>query len=265
KETGGAVEVLFERLLSPTQFMGMCRASHTPKVGAHILLAAGVRLTVLQQDRGFFTFEANEEVISLLQTQGELPLPPYITHQPNAEDMMRYQTVYAEHEGAVAAPTAGLHFTLELLAQLPCETAMLTLHVGAGTFLPVRENDLSKHQMHSEAYAIDASTQQKISHCQAMGGRVIAVGTTSLRALEAYANSGQASGETNIFITPGHHFKMVDALITNFHLPKSTLLMLVSAFAGMDFIKQIYAHAIEKRYRFFSYGDAMFLEKYVQV
>jgi len=201
----------------------------------------------------------------LLERFGELPLPPYIEHQPDSEDAQRYQTVIAKNPGAVAAPTAGLHFDkaiLEKLNGLGIAQATITLHVGAGTFTPVREEDLSKHNMHSEWFSIPESTLKAIEDTKQSGGRVIAVGTTSLRALESYAISGQSTGDTKLFITPGFQFKTVDCLITNFHLPKSTLLMLVSAFAGLDHIRTAYQHAINQRYRFFSYGDAMFIHRF---
>jgi S-adenosylmethionine:tRNA ribosyltransferase-isomerase len=198
----------------------------------------------------------------LLERFGELPLPPYIEHQPDGEDAQRYQTVVAKNPGAVAAPTAGLHFDEAILKQLHdlgVKQATVTLHVGAGTFTPVREEDLSKHKMHYEWFSIPQSTLQTIAETKNNGSRIIAVGTTSLRALESQAQSGQSSGETNLFITPGFQFKTVDCLLTNFHLPKSTLLMLVSAFAGVGNIRAAYQHAIHQKYRFFSYGDAMFL------
>ena len=191
-----------------------------------------------------------------------MPLPPYIEHQPDNEDAQRYQTVLAKNPGAVAAPTAGLHFDeiiLQNIKALGVQQATITLHVGAGTFSPVREEDLSKHQMHHEWFSIPEATLKMIVNTKQAGGRVIAVGTTSLRAIESHAISGQRSGETNLFITPGFEFKTVDCLLTNFHLPKSTLLMLVSAFAGVENIRAAYQHAIAQRYRFFSYGDAMFL------
>jgi S-adenosylmethionine:tRNA ribosyltransferase-isomerase len=206
-------------------------------------------------------------VLEVLQRLGRLPLPPYIAHVPTADDEARYQTVYANEPGAVAAPTAGLHFDEAMLKRLAGQgirTAQVTLHVGAGTFQPVRVDTLAEHRMHSERYTIPQATVDAIDQTRARGGRVVAVGTTSLRALEAAAQSGKlhsGSAETDIFITPGYRFRVVDTLITNFHLPRSTLLMLVSAFAGIDTIRSAYAHAIAERYRFFSYGDAMLLEK----
>jgi S-adenosylmethionine:tRNA ribosyltransferase-isomerase len=213
-------------------------------------------------DGRFYEVRFPENVFSLLERFGELPLPPYIEHQPDGEDAQRYQTVVAKNPGAVAAPTAGLHFDeaiLQKIKDLGVNQATVTLHVGAGTFTPVREEDLSKHKMHYEWYSIPNETLEAIQTTKNNGGRVIAVGTTSLRALESQAASGQSSGETNLFITPGYQFKTVDCLLTNFHLPKSTLLMLVSALAGVDNIRAAYQHAISQKYRFFSYGDAMFL------
>jgi S-adenosylmethionine:tRNA ribosyltransferase-isomerase len=219
---------------------------------------------MIGHDGRFYEVRFPENVFGLLERFGELPLPPYIEHQPDQEDANRYQTVVAKNPGAVAAPTAGLHFDeaiLKQLSELGVKQATVTLHVGAGTFTPVREEDLTKHKMHYEWFSIPAQTLAAIETTQKAGGRVIAVGTTSLRALESQAQTQQASGETNLFITPGYTFKIVDCLLTNFHLPKSTLLMLVSAFAGVDNIRNAYQHAIQNKYRFFSYGDAMFLSR----
>jgi S-adenosylmethionine:tRNA ribosyltransferase-isomerase len=219
---------------------------------------------MLGTDGRFYEVRFPENIFSLLEHFGELPLPPYIEHQPNQDDANRYQTVLAKNPGAVAAPTAGLHFDQLILNQLQAlgvKQATVTLHVGAGTFTPVREEDLSKHKMHYEWFSIPAETMAAIEATHQAGGRVIAVGTTSLRALESQAQTQQNSGETNLFITPGYTFKTVDCLLTNFHLPKSTLLMLVSAFAGVDNIRNAYQHAIQEEYRFFSYGDAMFLSR----
>jgi S-adenosylmethionine:tRNA ribosyltransferase-isomerase len=193
-----------------------------------------------------------------------VPLPPYITHADEAQDEQRYQTVFAKNPGAVAAPTAALHFDETLLAQIAAlgvQIAHVTLHVGAGTFQPVKTENLAEHQMHSEWYEVPQATQQAIADCRARGGRVVAVGTTSVRTLESWAQSGQTSGDTTIFITPGFAFQVVDLLVTNFHLPKSSLMMLVSAFAGYDHVMALYAHAIQQGYRFFSYGDAMLLRR----
>jgi S-adenosylmethionine:tRNA ribosyltransferase-isomerase len=266
KETGGNVELLIERISGENQAWVQIRASKVPKTGAivHIHNQAGESFPVemLDYDGRFYEVRFPENVFALLERFGELPLPPYIEHQPDSEDAQRYQTVVAKNPGAVAAPTAGLHFDEAILQQfkdLGVRQATVTLHVGAGTFTPVREEDLSKHKMHHEWFSIPQTTLQAITDTKLKGGRVIAVGTTSLRALESQALSQQSSGETNLFITPGFEFKTVDCLLTNFHLPKSTLLMLVSAFAGMENIRAAYQHAIAQRYRFFSYGDAMFL------
>ncbi|OWF65286.1 tRNA preQ1(34) S-adenosylmethionine ribosyltransferase-isomerase QueA [Polynucleobacter hirudinilacicola] len=266
KETGGNVELLIERISGDRQAWVQIRASKVPKTGSIILIhnQAGETFPVemLGYDGRFYEVRFPENVFELLERFGELPLPPYIEHQPDDEDAQRYQTVVAKNPGAVAAPTAGLHFDETILRQLNnlgIKQATITLHVGAGTFTPVREEDLTKHKMHHEWFSIPAETLQAIEETKQKGGRVIAIGTTSLRALESKAISQQSSGETNLFITPGFEFKTVDCLLTNFHLPKSTLLMLVSAFAGMDNIRAAYQHAIAQKYRFFSYGDAMVL------
>jgi S-adenosylmethionine:tRNA ribosyltransferase-isomerase len=266
KETGGIIELLIERISGEKQAWVQVRASKVPKTGSivHLYNQTGETLPVemIGYDGRFYEVGFPEDIFSLLERFGELPLPPYIEHQPDREDAQRYQTVVAKNPGAVAAPTAGLHFDeniLQDLKNLGVNQAAVTLHVGAGTFTPVREEDLSKHKMHYEWYSIPRDTLQAIETTKKNGGRVIAVGTTSLRALESQAASGQSSGETNLFITPGYQFKTVDCLLTNFHLPKSTLLMLVSAFAGMDNIRAAYQHAIHQKYRFFSYGDAMLL------
>jgi S-adenosylmethionine:tRNA ribosyltransferase-isomerase len=268
KETGGNVELLIERISAENQAWIQIRASKVPKTGSmiHIHNQAGETFSVemIGHDGRFYEARFPENVFSLLDRFGELPLPPYIEHQANQEDASRYQTVVAKHPGAVAAPTAGLHFDeviLNQLRELGVKQASVTLHVGAGTFTPVREEDLSKHQMHYEWFSVPAETITAIEATHKGGGRVIAVGTTSMRALESHALTREASGETNLFITPGYQFKVVDCLITNFHLPKSTLLMLVSAFAGVDNIRNAYQHAIQNQYRFFSYGDAMFLSR----
>jgi len=266
KETGGNVEMLIERISGEKQAWVQIRASKVPKTGStvHIHNLAGETFPVemIGYDGRFYEVRFPENVFSLLERFGELPLPPYIEHQPDSEDAQRYQTIVAKNPGAVAAPTAGLHFDeviLQKIKDLGVNQATVTLHVGAGTFTPVREEDLSKHKMHYEWFSIPDETLQAIDATKKNGGRVIAVGTTSLRALESQAASGKSSGETNLFITPGYQFKTVDCLLTNFHLPKSTLLMLVSAFAGMENIRAAYQHAIQQKYRFFSYGDAMFL------
>ena len=266
KETGGLVELLIERISGEQQAWVQVRASKVPKIGSivqiHNQAGETFEVEMIGYDGRFYEVRFPENVFALLERFGELPLPPYIEHQPDGEDAQRYQTVVAKNPGAVAAPTAGLHFDEPILQQLQdlgVNHATVTLHVGAGTFTPVREEDLSKHKMHYEWFSIPDSTLQTIEETKRNGGRIIAVGTTSLRALESYAITGQNSGETNLFITPGFQFKTVDCLLTNFHLPKSTLLMLVSAFAGVDNIRIAYQHAIQQQYRFFSYGDAMFL------
>jgi len=266
KETGGNVELLIERISGEKQAWVQIRASKVPKTGmiVHIHNQAGETFPVemIGYDGRFYEVRFPENVFSLLERFGELPLPPYIEHQPDGEDAQRYQTVVAKNPGAVAAPTAGLHFDESILQELKAlgvQQAAVTLHVGAGTFTPVREEDLTKHKMHYEWFSIPNETLLAIEATKKNGGRVVAVGTTSMRAMESQAASGQSSGETNLFITPGYQFKTVDCLLTNFHLPKSTLLMLVSAFAGMDNIRAAYQHAIHRKYRFFSYGDAMFL------
>jgi S-adenosylmethionine:tRNA ribosyltransferase-isomerase len=245
------------------------RASHPPRVGATIELPGGASATVCERDERFFRlrFDLPTTLAAYLEQHGAVPLPPYIARAPESADAERYQTVYARHPGAVAAPTAGLHFDQALLAALRTRQvgfAYVTLHVGAGTFLPVDSDDLSQHRMHSERFSISRATLAAIDETRTRGRTVVAVGTTSLRALEAAAAGNAADGgesETSLFITPGFRFRVVDRLLTNFHLPRSTLLMLVSAFAGYDAIRTAYAHAIAARYRFFSYGDAMLLER----
>jgi S-adenosylmethionine:tRNA ribosyltransferase-isomerase len=216
------------------------------------------------RDGPLFRFAFSEDPYALMERHGHVPLPPYITHGDTADDAQRYQTVFAKHPGAVAAPTAALHFDDAVLAALDArgvERASVTLHVGAGTFQPVKTEDIAQHRMHSEWYQVPPATQQAIADMRARGGRLVAVGTTTVRTLESWASTGQASGDTDIFITPGFAFREVDLLLTNFHLPKSTLLMLVSAFAGYEHMMALYRHAVESRYRFFSYGDAMLLAR----
>ena len=274
KATGGKVELLIERVLNGNQVAAHMRVSKKPEVGATIRLAGadGLSATLLgrwpEADGPLFRFvlsnDRGEDPYTLMERHGHVPLPPYITHTDSAEDAARYQTVFAKHPGAVAAPTAALHFDQGLLDQLSAmglQQAQVTLHVGAGTFQPVKTENLAEHRMHSEWYDVPAATQEAIAQCRARGGRVVAVGTTTVRTLESWAQSGQARGETQIFITPGFQFQVVDLLITNFHLPKSTLMMLVSAFAGHAHIMGLYAHAVRERYRFFSYGDAMLLSR----
>jgi S-adenosylmethionine:tRNA ribosyltransferase-isomerase len=270
KASGGAVELLVERILDAQAVLAHIRASRAPKVGARLKLADAIDAEVIGRDDDLFhvKFLGEMPVLDLLEQYGALPLPPYITHAAEAEDDERYQTVYAKHAGAVAAPTAGLHFDeamLNLLKDKGVNIAYVTLHVGAGTFQPVRVDNIEDHKMHSEIYHIPIETADLIASTKAAGNSVVAVGTTSLRSLESAArlnsNKLAGDGETNIFITPGFQFKIVDKLITNFHLPKSTLLMLVSAFAGFEPIKNAYAHAVKQEYRFFSYGDAMILDR----
>ena len=269
KSNGGNVELLVERVLDAHNVLAHIRASRSPKAGARLKLADAIDAEVISRDDDLFhvKFLNDAPVLDLLEHYGALPLPPYITHAAEAEDDERYQTVYAKHAGAVAAPTAGLHFDDAMLSELQAKgvnIAYVTLHVGAGTFQPVRVDNIEDHKMHSEIYHISPETVAMIKATKANGGKIIAVGTTSLRALESAAQHGDlksGQGETNIFITPGFKFKIIDKLITNFHLPKSTLLMLVSAFAGFEPIKNAYTHAVTQQYRFFSYGDAMLLEK----
>jgi S-adenosylmethionine:tRNA ribosyltransferase-isomerase len=262
RDTGGRIEFLVERVLDERRASGLLRASHPPRPGAPVTLG-GARATVVERGPPFWTLEFDEPVMPLLERAGRLPLPPYIAEDPGRDDESRYQTVYARSPGAVAAPTAGLHFDAAVLTDLAARgvsTATLTLHVGAGTFQPVRDDDVERHVMHAERFSIPPATEAAIDAARARGGRVVAVGTTTLRALEATRGRG-GDGETNLFIRPGYRFAVVDCLLTNFHLPRSTLLMLVSAFAGVDRIRDAYAHAIRARYRFYSYGDAMLLER----
>jgi S-adenosylmethionine:tRNA ribosyltransferase-isomerase len=267
KATGGQVEVMVERAVGPHEALAQIRASKSPPTGSRIRLADAFDVVVLGRVGEFYhlRFPTQENLLDLLERHGKLPLPPYIRRSADGDDESRYQTVYAREPGSVAAPTAGLHFDgamLERLAATGVRTAWLTLHVGAGTFQPVRTNDLGEHRMHRERYVLPEETVAAIAATRATGGRVIAVGTTSLRALEGAVQDGTleaGSSETDLFVLPGFRFQVVDALITNFHLPKSTLLMLVSAFAGMQPIRRAYAHAVARSYRFFSYGDAMFI------
>jgi len=269
KETGGKVEILLERILDDQRMLAQLRASKTPKPGSMIHLQDGIKLELMERQEDMFVLDVIGEmtVLKLMQQVGHMPLPPYIQRDDNVEDIDRYQTVYARNPGAVAAPTAGLHFTGELMQDITeqgIDSVFVTLHVGAGTFQPVRVDNIEEHQMHSEYLEVSADVCEKVKQCKARGGRVIAVGTTAVRCLETAAQAGELKpyqGETDIFIYPGYDFKVVHALITNFHLSESTLLMLVSAFAEQDNIMDAYQHAIEKRYRFFSYGDAMFLCK----
>jgi S-adenosylmethionine:tRNA ribosyltransferase-isomerase len=267
KETGGKVEVLIERVIDQRHVHAQVRASKSPLPGMKIRLADAFDAIVGERVGEFYELQFPDDVFELIEAHGRLPLPPYITHDADAYDETRYQTVYAKIPGAVAAPTAGLHFDEALLARLQAKgigLAYITLHVGAGTFQPVRNENLAEHNMHSEWYTISQQAVDAVRAAQAAGRDVVAVGTTSMRALESASQDGElkaGSADTRLFITPGYTFKTVSRLITNFHLPKSTLLMLVSAFAGYDVIRAAYQHAIAQRYRFFSYGDAMFLTR----
>jgi len=276
KPSGGQVEVMLERLLSDNEFLALARSNKVLKPGQILLLNSEPALRFIERVGAFFKFEMLEQAqqsgYALFHQNGNMPLPPYIKRAVDSQDTGRYQTVYAQADGAVAAPTAGLHFNpaiLEQLQQKGVGLAELTLHVGAGTFQPVKVDDVTQHKMHSEWIEVSAEVLQKIERTRAAGGRVIAVGTTTVRALESVAQRNQQTGcdplqayqgPSDIFIYPGYQFSMVDALLTNFHLPKSTLLMMISAFSGSEQVKAAYAHAIAQRYRFFSYGDAMFLQ-----
>jgi S-adenosylmethionine:tRNA ribosyltransferase-isomerase len=276
KPTGGKLELLIERVLTGNQVAAHLRVSKKPEVGTTVTLVGApgthdnLRATLLGRwpdaHGGMFRFvlsnDAGDDPHTLMARHGHVPLPPYITHADSTEDAARYQTVFAQNPGAVAAPTAALHFDDALLAAIDAmgvQRAHVTLHVGAGTFQPVKTDNLAEHQMHSEWYNVPQATQQAIADCRARGGRVVAVGTTTVRTLESWAQTGQACADTRIFITPGFEFKLVEVLVTNFHLPKSSLMMLVSAFAGHERVMALYSHAIAEKYRFFSYGDAMLL------
>jgi S-adenosylmethionine:tRNA ribosyltransferase-isomerase len=267
KPSGGKIEALVERVVAPRRAMAMLRASHAPKAGQTLHFDGSVEATVVGRRGEFFLLEFEQSVLDVLERCGELPLPPYIERQPDSEDEARYQTIYARVSGAVAAPTAGLHFDQAMLRRLEsmgAKSAFVTLHVGAGTFQPVRVDDLDRHVMHSEYYRIPDATVEAVGEARRRGGRVLSVGTTGLRALESAAQTGSliaGDGETTLFVRPGYRFRVVDRLLTNFHLPRSTLLMLVSAFAGTENICRAYRHAVQMRYRFFSYGDAMLIER----
>ncbi len=278
KATGGKLELLVERVLTGNQVAAHMRVSKKPEVGATVALTGApgtsdnLRATLLGRwpdvEGPLFRFvlsnDQGDDPYTLMERHGHVPLPPYITHTDSADDATRYQTVFAKNPGAVAAPTAALHFDEAMFAQLDAmgvHRAFVTLHVGAGTFQPVKTENLNEHQMHSEWYDMPQATIDAIAACKARGGRIVAVGTTSVRTLESWAQTGLARGDTNIFITPGFDFKLVDVLVTNFHLPKSSLMMLVSAFAGYEPIMSLYRHAIAQHYRFFSYGDAMLLQR----
>lgn len=278
KTTGGKLELLVERVLGGNQVAAHLRVSKKPEIGATVSLLSAPgsdeRLSATLLGRWpdangpLFRFvlanDAGDDPLTLMARHGHVPLPPYITHGDGPQDAQRYQTVFAKNPGAVAAPTAALHFDDALLAEIDAlgvQRAHVTLHVGAGTFQPVKTENLAEHQMHSEWYDVPEATQRAIADCRARAGRIVAVGTTSVRTLESWAASGQATGDTRLFITPGYEFQLVDTLVTNFHLPKSSLMMLVSAFAGYEQVMALYAHAIRQRYRFFSYGDAMLLNR----
>ena len=269
KASGGKIEALIERVIDEHTALAHLRSSKSPKAGTELIFDGDVRAVMLERVGELFKiqFSGSQNVYELLEQHGALPLPPYIERAADDDDDTRYQTVYAKHQGAVAAPTAGLHFTEEILNHLKnkgVEFAEVTLHVGAGTFQPVRVDNIADHKMHSEWFNIPEQTVQQIESAKARGNKIWSVGTTSLRAIESAARSGSlkaGTGDTDIFITPGYEFQVIDCLLTNFHLPKSTLLMLVSAFSGYDRIRQIYQHAIAQEYRFFSYGDAMILGK----
>ncbi|OZI26510.1 tRNA preQ1(34) S-adenosylmethionine ribosyltransferase-isomerase QueA [Bordetella genomosp. 9] len=267
KASGGKIEVLVERITGPRRALAHVRASKSPGPGTVLRLADAFEAVVEGRAGELFDLSFTEDVLALLDAHGATPLPPYITHAPDSDDDTRYQTVYAREPGAVAAPTAGLHFDqamLDRLEALGVGRAFVTLHVGAGTFQPVRVDNIADHVMHAEWYTVPQATADAVARAKAAGGRVVAVGTTSARALESAAGQHlplrATQGDTRLFITPGYRFQALDVLITNFHLPQSTLLMMVSALAGMEPIRRAYAHAVAQRYRFFSYGDAMFIE-----
>lgn len=268
KGTGGQVEVMVERITDTIEVLAQVRASKSPKPGTTIRLENAFDVEVLGREGEFYRLRFPADAIELIEQYGKLPLPPYIERAAVDADEARYQTVFSRERGSVAAPTAGLHFDAALLERLPergIDIAHVTLHVGAGTFQPVRVKDLSQHRMHTERYHVPQATADAIAATRQRGGRIVAVGTTTLRTLESSADmDGRVkvgAGETALFITPGYDFRVVDCLITNFHLPKSTLLMLVSAFGGVEPIRSAYQHAIAKGYRFFSYGDAMLIER----
>ena len=267
KVSGGKIEVLVERVIASDQVLAHVRASKSPKPGTRLLLEGGAEVEMVERQGALFKLQFQEPVLPLLERVGHMPLPPYIDREDELADRERYQTVYAQKAGAVAAPTAGLHFDEALMAAIAAkgvQVAFVTLHVGAGTFQPVRVDRIEDHHMHSEWLEVDQSVVEAVAHCRARGGKVVAVGTTSVRSLESAARDGVLkpySGETDIFLYPGRPIHVVDALITNFHLPESTLLMLVSAFAGYPETMAAYHEAVAQQYRFFSYGDAMFITR----
>jgi len=265
KDTGGRVEILIERILSATNALAQVRASKSPKPDTILNLAGGNAAKVIGRDKAFYNLEFESPVAPFLERYGEVPLPPYLNRDAEPQDTERYQTVYARHDGAVAAPTAGLHFDealLQTIEQMGVRHTFVTLHVGAGTFQPLRKENIEANRLHAERLRVGEQTCQEVARVRKDGGRVIAVGTTSVRALESAAASGELKpidGDTELFIMPGYRFACVDAMLTNFHLPQSSLLMLVAAFAGTECILDAYRHAVNERYRFFSYGDAMFI------
>ncbi len=265
KATGGSVEILLERIVAPRRILAHARASKGFRPGMPVLLPGGARAVAVGRDGDLFEFELDRDAGPYFESHGAMPLPPYITRPAGDADRERYQTVYAAEPGAVAAPTAGLHFDqaiFDALAERGVEVARLTLHVGAGTFQPVRSDDIREHHMHAEHVRVGEDCVERVAAARRRGGRVVAAGTTVVRSLESAAQGGALApfeGDTDIFIYPGFRFRVVDALVTNFHLPGSTLLMLVSAFAGREFVLSAYRHAIDAGYRFFSYGDATFL------
>ena len=268
KETGGRVEILVERILDNTQAIAQVRASKAPKPGSFITLENEVKLTVRARRSSMFELELeNGNWLELLQKQGHIPLPPYIERDDDSADESRYQTVFAKHMGAVAAPTAGLHFdtaTMDDLKSAGIKVAEVTLHVGAGTYQPVRAEHIEDHEMHAEWIEVTESVCQQVARCKRQGGKVVAVGTTSLRALESAVSNGKLvpfTGDTRLFVSPGYTFNVVDTLLTNFHLPESSLMMLVTAFGGYEHVMAAYRHAVQARYRFFSYGDAMLIQR----
>jgi S-adenosylmethionine:tRNA ribosyltransferase-isomerase len=268
RSSGGRIEIFIERALGESEALALIRASHPPRAGSALQVGDGVRIEVLAREGELYRLHFHDaRVADVLERYGAVPLPPYITHPPDARDAERYQTVYAKRPGAVAAPTAGLHFDPALLAQLEARGVRIvsvTLHVGVGTFQPVRVERVEEHRMHCERFEVPQAAVDAIAAARAAGGRVLAAGTTALRALESAALGGgleATAAETDLFVYPGFRFRVVDRLLTNFHLPRSSLLMLVAAFAGLENIRRAYAHAIERRYRFFSYGDAMLIER----
>ena len=269
KATGGKLEVLLERVIDDSTALAHIRCSKSPKAGSKIILNEGYECLVEGRDGDLFKLTFADSITEVIGKIGHMPLPPYINREDEYLDVERYQTVFSKELGAVAAPTAGLHFDEAILAKIAekgVDFGYVTLHVGSGTFQPVREENLDDHIMHKEWLTVDQAVVDKIKATKQAGGRVIAVGTTAMRSLESAARTGELKpfvGDTDLFITPGYNFNVVDAMVTNFHLPESTLLMLVSAFSGFNRMKRAYKHAIEKKYRFFSYGDAMFLTRMV--